>query len=469
MIGREKERRMLEEAKDSEYSEFVAVYGRRRVGKTFLVRETFDYSFAFQHAGVANSGMKRQLRAFVGSLRDAGVDPKTIPKDWLDAFDALKDVIRRSNEAKKVIFIDEMPWMDTPKSGFVAALENFWNGWASARRDVLLIVCGSATSWIIRKILRNRGGLHNRVTVEIPLYPFTLRECERYAESRNLGMSRRQIVECYMALGGIPYYWKQLVRGLSPAQNFDALFFARNARLRMEYSELYASLFKNPEPYEKIVAELGRRGSGLVREEIASAAGISESGTLTRYLEELEQCGFIRKYSVLGKKNKGAMFQLIDFYTLFYFKVIASAGRKSEHFWTSSVDSRFVSTWEGLAFERVCLQHVDEIKKALQIGGVVCEVSPWRSAGDEHVQIDLLIDRNDGVINLCEMKFSREPYELAEDEIERMQRRRSVFKSETGTRKAVHLTMVISPELKRNVYANEVQSTVTLDDLFAPV
>ena len=466
MIGRERERRLLEEAMDSEYSEFVAVYGRRRVGKTFLVRETFDYSFAFQHAGVANAGMKRQLKAFTGSIREAGVEAKAVPRDWLDAFDLLKDVIRRSSDGKKVVFIDEMPWMDTPKSGFVSALENFWNGWASARKDVLLIVCGSATSWIIKKILRDRGGLHNRVTVEIPLYPFTLGECEKYAESRNLGMSRRQIVECYMALGGIPYYWKQLVRGLSPAQNFDALFFARNARLRMEYAELYASLFKNPEPYERIVSELGRKGMGLVREEIASATGISESGTLTRYLEELEQCGFIRKYSTLGKKNKGAVFQLIDCYTLFYFKVIASSGRKDEHFWTSSVDSRFVSTWEGLAFERVCLMHVDEIKKALQIGGVVCNVSPWRSAGDEQVQIDLLIDRNDGVINLCEMKFSQEPYEIDADELARMQRRRSVFKTETGTRKAVHLTMVVSPELKKNACANEVQAVVNMDDLF---
>ena len=466
MIGRERERRLLEEAMDSEYSEFVAVYGRRRVGKTFLVRETFDYSFAFQHAGVANAGMKRQLKAFTGSIREAGVEAKAVPRDWLDAFDLLKDVIRRSSDGKKVVFIDEMPWMDTPKSGFVSALENFWNGWASARKDVLLIVCGSATSWIIKKILRNRGGLHNRVTVEIPLCPFTLGECEKYAESRNLGMSRRQIVECYMALGGIPYYWKQLVRGLSPAQNFDALFFARSARLRMEYAELYASLFKNPEPYERIVSELGRKGMGLVREEIASATGISESGTLTRYLEELEQCGFIRKYSTLGKKNKGAVFQLIDCYTLFYFKVIASSGRKDEHFWTSSVDSRFVSTWEGLAFERVCLMHVDEIKKALQIGGVVCNVSPWRSAGDEQVQIDLLIDRNDGVINLCEMKFSQEPYEIDADELARMQRRRSVFKTETGTRKAVHLTMVVSPELKRNACANEVQAVVNMDDLF---
>ena len=466
MIGREKERKLLEDARDSEYSEFVAVYGRRRVGKTFLVRETFDYSFTFQHAGVANSGMRKQLKAFAGSLRGAGGEQRAVPRDWLEAFEALKDVINRSADEKKVVFIDEMPWMDTPKSGFVSALEHFWNGWASARKDVLLIVCGSATSWVITKILRNRGGLHNRVTVEIPLSPFTLRECELYAESRNLGMSRRQIVECYMALGGIPYYWKHLAKGLSPAQNLDAMFFSRTARLRMEFMELYASLFKNPAPYESIVTALGRRGTGLTREEIATATGMCESGTLTRHLEELEQCGFIRKYPVFGKKNKGSLFQLVDCYTLFYFKVISSPGRKGENFWSASVDAPFVSTWEGLAFERVCLLHVDEIKRALQIGGVVCDVSPWRSEGDDPVQIDMLIDRNDGVVNLCEMKFAREPYVLTTQELERIQRRRRVFKEQTGTRKAVHLTMVVAPELKRNANANEIQSVVTLDNLF---
>ena len=466
MIGREKERKMLEDARDSEYSEFVAVYGRRRVGKTFLVRETFDYSFTFQHSGLANSGMKKQLKAFASSLRDAGCELKSTPRDWLEAFDWLKDAIRHSGDAKKVVFIDEMPWMDTPKSGFVPALENFWNAWASARKDVLLIVCGSATSWIITKVLRNRGGLHNRVTVEIPLSPFTLRECELYAESRNLGFSRRQIAECYMALGGVPYSWKCIEKGLGPAQNFDAMFFSRKARLRMEYSELYASLFKNPEPYESIVTELGRKGTGLTREEIASATGMCDSGTLTRHLEELEQCGFIRKYPVFGKKNKGAIFQLIDFFTLFYLKVVSANDRKDENFWTSSVDTPFVLAWEGLAFERVCLLHEREVKRALQIGGVASHVSPWRGAGDDPVQIDMLIDRNDGIVNVCEMKFSREPYVLSADELERMQRRRRVFKEQTGTRKAVHLTMVVAPKLKHNANTNDIQSEVTLDDLF---
>ncbi len=467
MIGRDKERKMLEDARDSEYSEFVAVYGRRRIGKTFLIRETFDYSFAFQHSGIANSGMKRQLRAFAGSLREAGLELKAMPADWFDAFDALKNLLRQSPERKKIVFFDEMPWMDTPKSGFVAALENFWNAWASARKDILLIVCGSAASWVVDKILRNRGGLHNRVTVQIPLEPFTLRECELFAESRRLGFSRRQIAETYMALGGVPYYWRLLERGLSPAQNFDALFFSTTAKLRMEYDELYASLFKKPAPYESIVSALGEKGTGLSRAELSAATGFPETGTLTRQLEELEQCGFIRKYVALGQKNKGAVFQLIDNFTLFHFMADKAARGIGGRNWTQSVDSPFVSTWEGIAFERVCLQHIRQIKAALQIGGVAAQVAAWRGEADgERAQIDLVIDRADGIVNLCEMKFGREPYSLDTEELRRLERRRWIFKTATGTRKSVHLTMVVAPELKRNAVAFDIQSVVSLDDLF---
>lgn len=467
MIGRERERKMLEDARDSEYSEFVAVYGRRRVGKTFLIRETFDYSFAFQHSGIANSGMRRQLRAFAGSLKEAGLELKVQPNDWFDAFDALKDLLRGLPEGKKVVFFDEMPWMDTPKSGFVPALENFWNAWASARKDILLIVCGSATSWVVDKILRNRGGLHNRVTVQVPLAPFTLRECEMFAESRRLGFSRRQIVETYMAIGGIPFYWRLLERGLSSAQNIDALFFSATAKLRLEYGELYASLFKRPAPYEAIVSALGKRGCGLTRGEISEATGLPETGTLSHQLEELEQCGFIRKYNALGCRNKGAVFQLIDNFTLFHFKAEEAAMGAAGRNWTQSAGSPFVAAWEGVAFERVCLLHIWQIKNALQIGGVAAQIAAWRGEADgERAQIDLVIDRADGIINLCEMKFSHDPYAMDAEELRKLERRRSVFKKATGTRKAVHLTVVAAPELKRNAAAFEIQSAVSLDDLF---
>ena len=221
IIGRKKELEQLKEAYNSEYSEFIAVYGRRRVGKTFLVREAFGYKFAFQHAGLSNSNMKKQLAAWKSSLADAGAKTKTTPKNWIDAFDLLKELIRNSEERKKVIFIDEMPWMDTKRSEFVPALEHFWNGWASSRKDVLLIICGSATSWIINKVIKNHGGLHNRVTHKVHLKPFTLKECEEYAESLNLKFTRRQVMECYMVMGGVPFYWSLINKLLGMAQHID--------------------------------------------------------------------------------------------------------------------------------------------------------------------------------------------------------------------------------------------------------
>ena len=409
MIGRQKERKDLLAARDSEYSEFVAVYGRRRVGKTFLIRETFDYRFTFQHSGVKLGGATIQLARFRRSLQTQGYAECPELKDWFAAFDALRILIGRSPEGKKVVFLDEMPWLGRKNPDFVTALEDFWNGWASARKDILFIVCGSATSWILSKIVHNRDGLHNRVTYRIPLKPFTLRECELYAESRGLELTRAQIAEYYMIFGGIPYYWKYLDRSLSPAQNIDDMFFAGSDKLENEFQELYASLFKKKEAYMRIVTALATRKAGMCRDELSRAAKVSNSGTLTKYLAELEQCGFIMKYVVPSAKVKGAVYQLMDNFTLFHFRFIANNPTHDRHFWSSSVDAPFHRVWEGLAFERLCLWHREQIKRALQIGGVLTNMYAWRhaptSADDPGAQIDLLIDRNDGIINLCEMKF----------------------------------------------------------------
>ena len=256
LIGREKEQQRLLQAVNEEDSMFVALYGRRRVGKTYLVRETFGNSFTFYHTGLAKSPMKKQLAAWRLSLREYGLKKANLPRTWLDAFDALKEIIRKSDEPKKIIFIDELPWMDTQRSGFIPALEHFWNGWASARKDIILIVCGSATSWIIKKILKNKGGLHDRVNTKIHLQPFTLNECEQYASHRKLGMNRRQLIECYMIMGGIPFYWSKLERSLSLSQNIDNLFFNPDGELHDEFDALYASLFKNPDPYITVVQTL---------------------------------------------------------------------------------------------------------------------------------------------------------------------------------------------------------------------
>ena len=470
IIGRKEEQQILHSAVQSENSEFVAVYGRRRVGKTYLIRETFGYKFTFQHTGLAKGNTKEQLFSFAISLRDAGYDDCPIPKSWLEAFSLLSTFLKNSTDEKKIVFLDELPWMDTPRSNFISAFEHFWNGWASARKDIVLIICGSATSWIINKVINDHGGLHNRVTKQIALQPFTLKECEMFAKSKGLEMSRYQLAECYLVFGGIPYYWSLLEKGLSLSQNIDKIIFAKNGKLSNEFDQLYASLFKSPEQYIDIVTALGKKKAGMTREEIIVAIDKYSNGALSKVLDELEYCGFIRKYNGFDKKSKQAIYQLIDNYTLFYFKFIQQNENNDEHFWSASIDSAMHRAWSGLAFERLCMAHTQQIKVALGISGVLSNVYSWRKEADETsdgAQIDLLIDRNDQVINLCEMKYSLSEYAIDAEYEQKLRNKKSAFIDATNTRKAVHLTMVTTFGIKTNVHSGIVQNEVKLDDLFA--
>lgn len=472
IIGRSQERKELLDAANSEYSKFVAVYGRRRVGKTFLIRETFNYSFTFQHTGLARGKMKDQLLNFRTSLQTSSGKKYAQFKTWYEAFFALEEWLSSLPKGKKTVFIDELPWMDTPRSNFISGLEHFWNSWASARKDILLIVCGSATSWIVNKLINNHGGLHNRLTNRILLQPFTLAECEQYSKANKLGLSRYQIVENYMIMGGIPFYWSMLNRELSLAQNIDALFFSNSAEgLTHEYQQLYASLFNSPEPYMDVVSTLAKKSMGLTRDEIAKLTQSQTGGALSKILNELEWCGFIRKYNCIGKQTKDALYQLIDNFTLFYFQYMKGNKNNDSHFWTNNIESPLHRAWSGLAFERVCLQHVPQIKAALGIAGVLSNVYSWRTEADndkgiDKTQIDLLIDRNDGVINLCEMKYSSQEYAVTLDEEMKLRRRRGNFIEVTHTKKAVHITLVTPYGLKRNTHASIAQNEVTLNDLF---
>lgn len=471
IIGRQEELRSLKEAYESKYSEFVAVYGRRRVGKTFLVREAFDYQFTFQHAGLAKEGMKKQLAAFRNSLIEAGLADCDTPKDWLDAFNGLKALIRSSRKKKKVIFLDEAAWMDTPKSGFLSALENFWNNWASARKDVLLIICASATSWIIKKVFKNRGGLHNRVTYKISLSPFTLKECEQYAQMRGLRLNRYQIVNLYMVMGGVALYWSLLDKRYSAVQNIDALFFNPKAKLKGEFDELYDSLFKNPEPYKEIIYALGKRSKGLTRQELIDGGTVKDNGAITLKLKELEECGFIVKAPDFPKAKKDTIYKLVDNYTIFYFKYIQD-NEDVEGFWSTAGAGQSFRSWCGLAFERVCLQHVSQIKRALGFPSVATRQHAWRSDpakledGESGVQIDLLIDRSDNIINLCEMKWASDEYVIDKKYDAELRHKADVFARQTSTRKAIHLTMVTTYGVKHNIYYDDFQSQATLDQLF---
>lgn len=469
ITGRKKEQKELKGLLKSGQSEFVAVYGRRRIGKTFLIRETFNYKFTFQHIGILDASLPEQLKEFRQSLKNYGLEKCPMPRTWNDAFHLLEKLLSASTDKVKLVFIDEMPWLDTPKSNFVRALDHFWNGWATARRDIVLIVCGSSTSWIISKIINNYGGLHNRLTKQIYLSPFSLKECEEYSKSRKLAFTHSQILEAYMVMGGVPYYWSLLEKGMSLAENIDRLFFAPKGELSNEFDALYRSLFRNPEPHLSIIKALSSNKSGLPRDLILAQTGLDDNATFSKALSELEQSDFIRKFNFIGNKIKKATYQLIDNFTLFYYDFMEENGTSNPRFWSANINKSAYTAWTGFAFEKVCLLHLEQIKKALGFNAVISSAHSWfyrPQNGEKGIQIDLLIDRSDDVINLCEIKFCKTKYKLTEEEFHRLENRRLTFIEQTKTQKSVVLTMITTNGILQGNFADEIQYQITLNQLF---
>ena len=469
IIGRKKEIKELWSAYEADNSRFIAVYGRRRVGKTFLVREVFKNRLTFSYSGMANVSTKKQLQKFYLTLKHYGFKNGETPSNWITAFDMLERYLESLPKGKKVVFLDELPWMDAPRSSFLPAFENFWNDWASARNDILLIVCGSATSWIMNKILRNRGGLHNRLTDQIHLMPFNLYECEEYSDAYHLPFGRKDILEAYMVMGGVPFYWSLLQPDLTLTQNIDQLFFGRNPKLKNEFQTLYSSLFKNPEPYIKLITLLGKKSAGLSRADILLQTRETTSGTLSRRLEELEECGFIRRYQTIGASRKNSVYQLIDNYTLFYFRFLDGKKITDSNYWQKIQIALVYHTWCGIAFERVCLLHSDQIKMALGIGGVISNEYSWRVPAKENsrgAQIDLLIDRSDHAINLCEIKYYNGLYAMDQNDYDNLMNKLNRFREETRTRSGIALTMITSFGMVQNKYTSFINNQITSDALF---
>ena len=471
MIGRINEIKTLRTAYESDHSEFVAVYGRRRIGKTFLINEVFNYKFAFHAAGMENASRKMQLSAFREALKKQGHPHCPRLSSWIVAFSELETMLEKTPEGKKIVFLDELPWFDTPCSGFLSAFELFWNGWATSRRDILLVICGSATTWVVNEVLRARGGLHNRVTRQIPLVPFTLKECEDYANYKNLGFDRRQIMECYMIFGGVAYYWSLLQEGQSAAQNIDRLFFGTADEMRNEFSRLFSSLFKSSARHVEIVKTLEGKKAGMSREEIIRSLKVKSGGEISRCLDELVQCGFLVCSRAMAKKKKDATYQLVDPYTLFYFQFVAPWRGNDKRHWSLNYHAPKVNTWRGLAFERVCIMHSEQIKRALGIQGVEADTYSWKwrsdSPDEKGVQIDMLIDRADGIVDLCEMKYSDEPYSLDKAECESILHRAEIFRRESGVCKAVHTVLVAANGAATSKYLGNIQNVVDGAALFA--
>ncbi len=470
IVARNKEIELLERKYSSGKSEFIIVYGRRRIGKTFLVNNVFSDRFAFTYVGARKQKPEKQLQRFAAQLKlysDSAYAPTL--NNWDEAFDELRTLIeRRPLEERKVIFIDEMPWIDTPRSSFVEALEYFWNAWAAQRNDILFIACGSATSWMVNKLVKNKGGLHNRITEQIYLRPFRLGECEEYLHENGCVWDRYSILQCYMAMGGVPYYLSLLNPEQSLAQNIDRLYFAKNAPMREEFEELYNALFSQADKYISVVSALSARREGLLRSEIIDATKLYGGG-LSKILENLERCDFIETYARYKSSVRNTLYRISDPYTLFYYKFLHNKNTKDEHWWTNNLHTHSVESWQGFSFETICMTHLEQIKQKLGISGIATTTSSWRKLGDDEgkgTQIDLVIDRADRVINLCEMKFSDQPYTISKDYEERLRNRMAIFKEDTKTRKSLVTTMVTTYGILKGIHSGIVQNEVLMDDLF---
>ena len=468
IIGRKAELEILGECLNSKKSEFIAVYGRRRVGKTFLVREALGSDFVFYASGILDGTIAEQIGNFNKEIADYGNRDIVAAKNWNEAFNNLNILIEASErEHKKVIFLDEISWMNTPKSGFLSALDHFWNRYASMRRDIFLIICGSASSWIIDNVVNSTGGLHNRLTGEIYLKPFTLRECEAFFKSKDIDIPRYHVAEVYMIFGGIPYYLDFFKPKYSVARNVDEIYFKESAPLRNEYENVFRSLFKNPDNHVRVIEALAERNYGKTREEIAATTGKTAGGGLSKVLGELITSGFVREYQAFGKRKRDRLYQLIDPFTLFNLRFGSKRSAFSNDFWTRFNTTPGHAAWAGYAFEILCLMHIQQIRKALGISGVLTEIYSWRSkTHDPGAQIDLVIERGDRVINLCEMKYASSEYTIDKAYDLNLRNKRSAFLDETRSRKAAQVTMITTYGLRKNAYQAGVPYEVILDDLF---
>lgn len=470
IIGRVSELNELRGYLNSGKAEFVAIYGRRRVGKTFLVDTCLGGTAAFITSGVIEGGKEEQMSSFATSLKQYGGIETPIPNDWMEAFESLRMILERQmgGRSSRIVFIDELPCFDTNGSKFVMALGHFWNTYASKHSDVKLIVCGSATSWMVKNIIDNHGGLHNRITHEMHLRPFTLSQTEDYLTAAGFNWDRLLVAQCYMIMGGIPYYLSLLKPQESLAQNVDRLFFSPDGEMKREFNRLFGSLFKSPQKYIRVIELLATAKKGLTRTQIAEKLGKESGGGLTEMLRNLQYCDFIRLYNVKENKikEKNGIYQLIDFFTIFYI-MHGSKKTTDSHYWSNMLLTSTVNTWLGLSFERLAMTHMENVKHALGIDGIHTEYYSWRSKNSSNgAQIDIVIERTDKNTNICEVKYSENEYVITKSDNESMKRKIADFKEETCMRGGVIPTYITTYGLKSNTYSSGVLAQLTLNDLF---
>jgi len=471
LIAREYEAKTLNEAVNSDKSELILLKGRLRVGKTFLVRSFFKDKYTFHFVGRYGKKKNDQLESFRKELIKCSGNT-TIPEltSWKDAFFQLKLYLEKCQDIRKIIFLDEVPWMDRHGNELIGELDDFWNTWVTNRDDIVLIACGSATNWMRKKIEKNRGGLHRRITRRLYIRPFYLNEVREYLQYKGINWGDYSIIQCYMLLGGIPYYLSLLRPELSLPENIDNLIFKRGGELEDEYEELFPALFNKSEKYMRITKILSSKREGLTRQELEHEVG--GGGHLTEILDNLIDCDFISGYSQMGNKERGMLYRLTDMFLLFYYRFVDGNNSRDEQYWSHHFRDRNIESWQGFSFEQVCLLHLRHIKKGLEIGGIATECSAWRfvpSKDDSRkgTQVDLVIKRADKLIHLVEMKFCDYPYEIDKEYEERLMTRQNTFSSVTGYQHGLLTTFITPKGVKSNSHSSFIHSQLTAEDLFS--
>ena len=475
IIGRENEIIKIKKSFESEKSEFVSIYGRRRVGKTFLLKECFNYNFDFTYTGIYKITKKLQINQFLYELRKKSNVQYNETDSWFILLEYLKIYLLSLNKDKVVVFIDELPWIDTKNSMFLKAFEHFWNNWEYDNPGHVLLklyVCGSATTWMLDNVINSKGGLYGRTTDFVYLTPFTLKETKEYFNIvKNANYSNQEVLSYYMVFGGIPYYLEKVDKFLPYSVNINNIFFTEKSSLKNEFNLLYESLFTDSDNYLYVIETISKKMKGLTRNEISTKTSIQGS-TLTKILYNLENCNFIRKYNNCENKTKESIYQLTDLFTLFYLRFVKN-NKNNVNFFEQNYGSSMINAWFGYAYEMVVLYHIKQITDTLYISGISHSIYSWQSNGFtkngcdyKGGQIDLIIDRSDNVMNIVEVKYSDNEFILTKDYFEKVKARMAVFKEFTNTKKALKLTFITNKGMFSNEYSRLIDALIVTDDLF---
>ncbi len=480
IIGRKQELKMLKEVWSSREAELLAIYGRRRVGKTHLIREFFSSKGTyFELTGQKDGSLHDQLDNFIKAFSQTFFQaiPLRTPSSWKEAFELVTAQINNIPKTQKLtIFFDELPWLATKRSKMLQAFDYFWNHYWSKNSKLVVVVCGSAASWMLEHLINAKGGLHNRLTRIILLKPFNLKDTQEFLRHRGISFQHKQILDLYMVFGGIPYYLKQIRKGKSPAQNINKICFQREGLLYGEFHRLFHSLFDAYNTNLSIVKAIAKSWSGISRIELIRITKILSGGSLDKRLEELETAGFIQSYIPYGQKKKGHYYRVIDEYTLFYLRWIEPMkdrgieGGKS--YWQTKSSTAQANAWSGYSFENICLKHIDQIQEALGIQSIATETGSWRfvpkkGSLESGAQIDLLFDRDDDIITLCEIKYSQKAYSLDKGYAKKLIQKIEAFEKQTSTNKQIFLALITISGLKKTIWSEElIHNVVTLNSLF---